>query len=131
VSAEGSHRFQYFASCAGAAEAAHAAGYVNVDKTKPVTTAYGASVKKGKSVKLGFKVSDAAPGCGQARAILKISLGKKVKKTLKPPACATNAKQTFSWKAALAKGRYTIMVYATDVAGNAQSKVGSAKLKIK
>jgi beta propeller repeat protein len=131
VGAEGSHRFQYFASCAGAAEVKHDAGYVNIDKTRPVTTAYGASVKKGKSVKLGFKVGDASPGCGQARATLRIYLGKKLKKTLKPPVCATNAKTTLSWKATLAKGRYTLKVYATDAAGNAQSKVGSAKLTIR
>lgn len=131
VSAEGSHRFQYFASCAGAAEAPHDAGYVNIDRTRPSTTAYAANVKKGKQVKLRFKVNDAAPGCGQALATLKIYLGKKLKKTLRPPGCATNARKTFSWKATLARGRYTVMVYATDAAGNAQSKVGSARLTIK
>ena len=131
VGTEGSHRFQYFASCAGAAEVRHDAGYVNIDKTRPVTTAYSARVKKGGTVKLGFKVADASPGCGQARATLRIYHGKKLKKTLRPPVCATNVKKTFSWRATLPVGKYTLKVYAADAAGNAQSKVGSATLTIK
>ena len=42
VSNEGSHHFQYFASDTHETEALHDAGYVNVDKTAPVTTAAGA-----------------------------------------------------------------------------------------
>ena len=42
VSSEGSHHLQYFASDAHETETPHDAGYVNIDKTAPVTTAAGA-----------------------------------------------------------------------------------------
>ena len=36
-----------------------------------------------------------------------------------------------TWRCTLPKGRYTIKVYATDIAGNLQSKVGSARLTVR
>jgi hypothetical protein len=104
---------------------------VKIDSQAPSTKAFAAKVKKGKTVKLGYQVNDSAPGCGSAKATIKIYKGKKLKRTLKAAACATNVKKTCSWKATLPKGTYTIKVFATDIAGNAQSKVGSAKLTIK
>jgi len=82
-------------------------------------------------VKLAYKVLDAKPGCGQAAVTLKIYKGNKLKKTLKAGTHACNLKQTCSWRCTLAKGKYTLRVYATDIAGNVQSKVGSARLTVK
>ncbi len=45
--------------------------------------------------------------------------------------CATNIKTRYSWRCILAKGRYTLKVYATGNAGNAQSKVGKSTLTVK
>jgi len=57
--------------------------------------------------------------------------GTKLKKTIKVGSSACNVKQTFTWRCTLANGSYTIKGYATDIAGNAQRKVGSARLKVK
>jgi photosystem II stability/assembly factor-like uncharacterized protein len=132
VSAQGSTTLQYRSvDAAGNVEAAKSVT-VRVDSAKPTTKAFKASVKKGKKVKLAYQVSDALPGSGQAKVTLKIFKGSKVKKTIAiKGTVACNAKKTQSWKCTLPKGAYTLKVYATDLAGNAQSKVGSAKLTVK
>jgi hypothetical protein len=67
----------------------------------------------------------------QANVILRIYKGRRLKKTIAVPGtCTCNVKQTQSWKCTLRKGRYTLKVYATDLAGNTQSKAGSAKLTV-
>jgi len=105
---------------------------VRIDTRKPTTRAYAASVKKGKKVKLGYRVNDPLPGCGKAKVTLKIYKGEKLRKTLRiKGACACNVKKTYSWRCTLAKGSYTVKVYATDIAGNRQSKVGGARLRVK
>jgi hypothetical protein len=104
---------------------------VRIDKTAPTTGAYAASVKRGKRVRLFYQASDALPGCGQASVRLKILKGSKVKKTITAGICACNVRSSYSWRCALAKGRYSIAVYATDVAGNAQSTVGRARLTVR
>jgi hypothetical protein len=104
---------------------------VKLDTGKPAVTTYAAQVKKGKKVKLAFKVSEALPGCGQATVTLKIYKGAKLKKTIKVGSSACNVKQTYTWRCTLAKGSYTIKGYATDIAGNVQRKVGSARLTVK
>jgi hypothetical protein len=104
---------------------------VKLDTGKPAVTTYAAQVKKGKKVKLAFKVSDAPPGCGQATVTLRIYKGAKLKKTIKVGSSACNVKQTYTWRRTLAKGGYTIKGYATDIAGNVQRKVGSARLTVK
>jgi len=104
---------------------------VRIDTRKPTTKAYAAAVKKGKTVKLAYKVLDAKPGCGQAAVTLTIYKGKKLKKTLKAGSHASNVKRSYSWLCTLAKGKYTLRVYATDIAGNVQSTVGSARLTVK
>jgi photosystem II stability/assembly factor-like uncharacterized protein len=102
------------------------------DTTPPTTKAYAASVRKGAKVKLAYQVVDPAPSCGQANVVIKIYKGAKAQKTIRVPgAVACNVKLTYAWKCTLAAGSYTLRVYATDLAGNAQSKVGSAKLTVK
>ena len=104
---------------------------IKLDTGKPAVTTYAVQVKKGKKVKLAFKVGDALPGCGQATVTLKIYKGAKLKKTIKVGSSACNVKQTCTWRCTLVKGNYTIKGYATDIAGNVQRKVGSARLKVK
>jgi hypothetical protein len=111
---------------------ATASATVRIDGRKPTTKAFKASVKKGRKVKLAYQVSDPVPGSGRATVTLKIFKGAKLKKTIKVKgAVACNARRTYNWKCTLAKGSYTFKVYATDLAGNAQSKVGSARLTVK
>jgi uncharacterized membrane protein YhfC len=131
VSTNGIHTVSYRSTdAAGNVETAKSFT-VRIDTRKPTTKAYAAAVKKGKTVKLAYKVLDAKPGCGQAAVTLKVYEGKKLKKTLKAGTHACNLKQTCSWRCTLAKGKYTLRVYATDIAGNVQSKVGSARLTVK
>jgi len=102
-----------------------------IDSKRPVTAGYAATARKGKTVKLGFKVTDALPGCARATVVLKIYSGKAVKRTIRAGVQRCNVKTTKSWRCTLAKGRYTVKVYATDIAGNVQSKVGSARLTVR
>jgi hypothetical protein len=104
---------------------------LKIDSKRPVTAGYTATARKGKTVKLGFKVTDALPGCAQATVVLKIYSGKALKRTIRAGVQHCNVKTTKSWRCTLAKGRYTVKVYATDIAGNAQSKVGSARLTVR
>lgn len=74
---------------------------------------------------------DALPGCGKATPTLRICQGKKLKRTLNAGTSSSNLKKTYAWRCTLARGTYTVKAYARDVAGNAQSKVGSARLTVK
>jgi hypothetical protein len=62
---------------------------------------------------------------------LKIFKDSRLKKSLKVGIVACNGKKTYAWRCTLAAARYTIRVYATDIAGNVQSKVGSARLTVR
>jgi hypothetical protein len=105
------------------------------DPTAPTTRAYPADVKKGKRVKLGYRVDDATPGHDWADAAyvtLKIFKAGKLKKAIKLPAASPcNVRKHHTCRCTLAKGRYVFKVYATDLGGNVQSKVGSARLTVK
>ena len=132
ISSQGATTLQYRSTDASGNTEIAKSITVRIDSGKPTTTAYKASVKKGKKVKLGYKVTDASPGCGKAKVTLKIFRGRKLMKTLKlSGTTACNAKQSSSWKCSLKKGSYTLTAYATDIAGNAQGKVGSARLTVK
>jgi hypothetical protein len=102
------------------------------DVAAPTTKAFGATVKRGKNAKLTFRVGDPAPTCGRAVVVLRILKGARVKKVLRVPGtCACNVKKSYAWKCTLPKGRYTLKVFATDLVGHRQSKVGSARLTVK
>jgi FG-GAP repeat len=105
---------------------------LDVDTIRPTTTAYAAIVAKGRNVKLRYRVNDRAPSCGQARVVLRIMKGAKVKRAIRVPKVRPcNVRLSYRWKCTLPKGVYTLKVYATDVDGNVQSKVGSARLTVK
>jgi C1A family cysteine protease len=104
---------------------------VKLDSQAPATTAFAAKARVRRAVSLKYQVADASPGCGSATAVIRIYKGKKLKKTLKPVVCTTNLKLSYRWKCTLPAGRYTIKISATDAAGNAQSRIGSARLTVK
>jgi len=132
VTAQGTTTWQYRSTDkAGNTETARSFT-VMLDSRRPTTRSYTATVKRGKKVKLGYRVNDPSPGCGKATVTLKIYKGKKLKKTIKVPGtCACNVKKTRSWKCTLPRGRYTVKVHATDIAGNVQRQVGRARLTVK
>ena len=131
VSAQGVSRYQVRSTDkAGNVEPAKTVT-VRIDGRRPTTSAYAATVKKGTRVTLAFKVNDPRPGCGRATVVLRVYRGGKLKATLKAGSRVTNLKAGYRWRCTQARGLYTIKVYATDIAGNRQVRVGSARLTVK
>jgi len=105
---------------------------LRLDSNRPITQAFKASVRRGKTVKLRYRVSDAVPGCGRAKVKVRIYKGARLKKTLSiKSAVACNAKKSYSWRCTLARGRYKVKFSATDIAGNAQSRAEAAWLTVR
>lgn len=104
---------------------------LGTDTAAPVTVAYAASATHNKTVKLRYKVGDPPQSCGSAFVTIKIYKGSVFKKRLTLGNHVTNVIQAYLWKCTLAKGSYTIRVYANDAAGHPQSKVGTAKLTVR
>jgi cytochrome c len=128
----GTHTIAYHATdVAGNAEA-EKTFTVNVDTSKPMTSASAASVVKGRKATLKYRIADVAPNAGTATVVIKIkNRSGKVVTTIKAGSKAVNTALSAKFTCKLAKGTYKYYVYATDVAGNAQSKAGSAKLTVK
>jgi hypothetical protein len=104
---------------------------LRIDSKRPTTKAFAATVRKGGRIALRYRVLDAVPGSGKAKATLKIYAGKRVVRTLNAGSSTTNATRTYSWRCKLPRGRYTLKVYATDIAGNVQATVGSARITVR
>jgi len=106
---------------------------INVDTKKPTTSApSAASVVKGHTATLKYKVTDAAPNGGKATVVIKVkSRGGKVVKTIRAGQVAVNKTLSAKFGCRLAKGTYRFYVYATDMAGNGPAKIGSNKLTVK
>ena len=131
VTAQGTSTWEYRSlDAAGNAEAPKTLT-VKLDSVAPATAAFAARARARKTVALKYQVNDAAPGCGKATAVIRVFKGKKLKKTLKSVSCTTNVKASYRWRCTLPVGRYTIKVFATDIAGNVQSRVGSARLTVR
>lgn len=130
----GTHTLKYWAQdINGNVEAQQTVEFeVVADTVKPVTSATSVSVRKGRTATLKFKVSDAAPNKGTATVQIRIKNSKgKVVKTIKAGVKNVNVAQTAKFRCKLAKGVYKYYVYATDASGNAQSRIGSARLTVK
>jgi hypothetical protein len=132
--AVGTHKLKYWAQDVnGNVEAQHTVTFEIVkDTVKPVTSATAASVVRGRTATLKYMVSDAAPNKGTAAVSIKIKNSRgNVVKTINKASVAVNVALSAKFRCTLAKGAYKYYVYATDVSGNAQSKVGSARLTVK
>ncbi len=102
---------------------------VRVDTGRPKPLALSnATTKKGKKATLKYRVNDITPG---ATCQIKVYKGARRMKTLKLGMVTTNLARTSTWICKLAPGRYTWKVYATDQAGNAQSKPGVRTLTVR
>jgi DNA-binding beta-propeller fold protein YncE len=129
VSAQGSTTYEFRATDAMGNVEATKTCTVRIDGKGPQTLALAkVSVTKGKKATFRFRVNDLTP---TATVTIKIYKGKSLKKTITVGSKATNSAQSFKWNCKLAKGSYTWKVYAKDLAGNAQTKVGAKALKVK
>ena len=109
---------------------------VKIDTRKPTTRApSSATGRRGRTAALKYQVLDTAPNGGTARVTIKLKnrVGKVVR-TLGPyedRAVNTPLTARFTVPRTWKQGTYKFYVYATDVAGNAQSKIGSNKLAVR
>ena len=129
VSGDATHTLAYRAADnAGNVEATRTV-FVRVDTGRPVTQALArVTVRKGRRATMRFAATDLAP---QARFTIKVFKGGRAVKTLRPGLRATNTALTYVWRCRLARGTYTWKVYATDLAGNTQAKVGAKTLTVR
>ncbi|MDI9598701.1 MAG: hypothetical protein QM323_04270 [Acidobacteriota bacterium] len=128
----GTHTLLYWAQdINGNVEERHQLTFEVREDTPPTTSAKAVSVRRGRTATLKFKVDDAGPE-DVAQVVIKVQNKKgKVVRTIKAGSRRVGVDQTAQFRCTLAKGVYTYYVYATDSAGQAQSKVGSAKLTVK
>ena len=99
--------------------------------SRPITKALRpVTVKQGHKATLRYKVIDPSPpNVATVTITVKTKAGKAVK-TWKLGLRPANVALSCKYKISLKKGAYRWYVYATDAAGNKQSKVGWSKLKV-
>jgi len=105
---------------------------INVDTKKPTTSApAAASVVKGRTATLKYKVTDALPNGGKATVKIVVKSGTKAVQTVKVGKVLVNKTLYAKFGCSLARGKYKFFVYATDTAGNVQAKIGANTLTVK
>ena len=131
IATAGSHAVSYWSvDAAGNTEAGHTA-YVNIDTGRPRCVAVAnVEAKPGSLVKFAYRVNDPAPSCGKAVVTIKIYRGRTVVKTLRLKAVTVKKQHVYAYRVKLARGSYTWVVSATDLAGNVQMKMGRKSLRV-
>ena len=103
---------------------------VRIDTAGPATAAKATSGRRGRAVALRYKVADSlSPMATAIRIVVRNSRGDAVK-TIRPTARSTATWYSARWTPK-ARGTYRYHVYAKDLAGNAQSRVGSARVVVR
>ena len=110
-----------------------ASATVNIDTTKPGTKTRGnATVKRGNTAKLKYRVSEPSGLSPTADVVIKVNDGKgDAVKTVTVGGATVNANLAASFTCNLKKGTYKWYVYATDLAGNTQANIANANLTVK
>ena len=130
---DGVHKVTYYSvDAAGNVEAAKQF-VVRIDTRRPTTRApYAAGVVRYHWVKLRCMVADPRPS--STRAVMTIRIRDRqghVVLRLSYPHARTRIWLSKSFKCKLRRGTYRFSIYATDAAGNVQSKVGSNRLTVR
>ncbi len=129
---DGTHTVLYrSADQAGNAEKARSCT-VNIDTRPPRPIAnWAATVKRGDTASLVYYVGDPRPGSATATVTIRVrtSAGRLLRKLVVRGA-AVNKRLSASFVCRLAAGQYRFYVYATDAAGNRQSRVASNRLTV-
>jgi C1A family cysteine protease len=136
VSPDGTIDWSDLAVVSGGAEATAClkvfAGPPTPDPYRPLTKALAAAtVVRGRSVNLRYRVNDATPHDIEKVVIrIRTRTGKPVK-TIAVGAKAPNVSLSYHYRCMLARGAYRFYVYATDRWGNTQTRVGQASLTVR
>jgi hypothetical protein len=113
-------------------EATHSCS-VRIDTRRPKPVAnWTATVSSGHTASLAYDISDPRPGAPTADVTVRVltPAGHLVKK-LKERGVPVNSRLVASFVCRLARGQYRFYVYATDAAGNTQSRVASNLLTVR
>ena len=103
---------------------------MKIDTTGPVTYARTNSGRQGHAVALRYMVADSlSPKVVSLRIVVRSSRGKAVG-TVRPSTKDTAAWWSVKWTPK-ARGTFRYYVCAKDLAGNAQRRVGSAKVVVR
>ena len=102
---------------------------VRIDGRGPVTKTRAAGVRRGARVRLRYRVNDLTPKA-DVRLLVKTRSGR-TRATIKLGWRGTNVLRSASWRCGLPRGRYRLVVLATDQAGNRQAAAGSARLIVR
>jgi C1A family cysteine protease len=103
---------------------------MQVDATGPRTTALSPSSLRRHAVStLRFRVADTVSPT--ARVTIGVYRGAKLVKTLAAGSRATGKVQSLKWRCLLPRGRYVLRVFATDLAGNAQTALGHRVVRVR
>jgi hypothetical protein len=103
------------------------------DRTRPRTLARREKVRRGRTVRLSFRVRDARYSCGAARIriVVRDARGRRVA-VITGGMAPTNTWTDLPYRRVrLPRGTYRWYVYATDLAGNKQVRVGSNRLIVR
>jgi hypothetical protein len=124
------HTLRYTATDAAGNVSVAGSLTVHIDTVGPVTSAKAASGRRHKPIVLKALVNDNLSPQAKSVTLTIRNSHKKVVKTFKLGTKNRSVWYSVKWWAA-ARGTYTYSVTATDLAGNRQSKVGSAKIIVK
>lgn len=103
---------------------------IQVDTSGPRTAALGpSSVRRLAVSALRFTVTDTLSPT--ARVVIHIFSGAAVVKSISAGPRITGGVRSVKWRCLLPAGRYTLKVYATDLAGNPQAVPGHSSLTVR
>jgi hypothetical protein len=103
---------------------------IQVDTSGPRTAALGpSSVRRPAVSALRFTVTDTISPT--ARVVIRIFSGATVAKSISAGPRIIGGVRTVKWRCLLPAGRYTLKVYATDLAGNPQVVLGHSSLTVR
>jgi hypothetical protein len=130
ASPNGTHFLSYHATDQAGNASAEQLYSLHVDSTGPVTAAKAAEGRKGRSIALRYRIGDnLSPQATGVTITVKNARGRVVT-TFERATTSTGRWYSVKWKPK-ARGAYRYSVRALDLAGNAQSRVGSAKVVVR
>jgi hypothetical protein len=130
VSPNGTHILSYHATDLAGNMSPEQQYTLHLDDTGPVTVARAAEGRKGRSMRLRYRIGDnLSPQVTGVTITVKNTRGRVVA-TFQRTTLTTGGWYSVKWRPK-ASGSYRYSVRALDLAGNAQSKVGSAKVVVR